>query len=142
MARFAALALAATSLLAAGFAPTMADERRLTLAQPLGLIDADGRAVTSEDFPGKFLLIYFGYTHCVDQCPTALSAMIEALGEIGPAAEHIQPRPSELVLTRPANYPHDSGQAGRKGPHQRHTAAPPTWGPHGLTTAGYACLVV
>ncbi len=58
------------------------------------------------------------------------------------AAEQIQPLPPDLVLTRPAKYPHDPGQAGRKGPHQRHAASsPPTWGPLGLTTAGYACLV-
>jgi protein SCO1/2 len=33
----------------------------------------------------------FRYIHCADQCPTALSAMVEALDEIGPAARHIQP---------------------------------------------------
>ena len=43
------------------------------------------------DFPGKWLLIYFGYTHCSDQCPTALSSMTEALDEIGPAADQVQP---------------------------------------------------
>ena len=58
------------------------------------------------------------------------------------AAEQIQSRPSDLVLTRPAKYPHDPGQPGRKGPHQRHaSSSPPTWRPLGLTTAGYACLV-
>ena len=57
------------------------------------------------------------------------------------AAEQIQPRPENLVLTRAAKYPHDLGQAGRKGPHQRQALSPPMWGPLGLTTAGYACLV-
>jgi hypothetical protein len=58
-------------------------------------------------------------------------------------AQHIQPLPPDLVLLRPAKYPHDPGQAGRKGPHgrQAQAARPPTWGPLGLTTAGYACLV-
>jgi len=57
-------------------------------------------------------------------------------------AEQIQPLPPEVVLTRPAKYPHDAGQAGRKGPHQRHPSqSPPTWGPRGLTAAGYACLL-
>ena len=68
-----------------------AQVERITLEHPLVLADADGRVVTSDGFPGKWLLVYFGYTHCADQCPTALSAMIEALGEIGPAADHIQP---------------------------------------------------
>ena len=57
------------------------------------------------------------------------------------AAEQIQPRPADLVLTRPAKYPHDPGQAGRKGQKRRQEACgPPEWGPAGLTAAGYACL--
>lgn len=57
------------------------------------------------------------------------------------AAEQIQPRPADLVLTRPAKYPHDPGQPGRKGQKRRQTSSsPPTWGPQGLTAAGYACL--
>ena len=68
-----------------------AEEKRFALAHPLVLADADSKTVASDDFPGKWLLIYFGYIHCADQCPTAISAMIEALAEIGPAAEHIQP---------------------------------------------------
>jgi protein SCO1/2 len=68
-----------------------AAEKRIALDHPLVLADADGRTVSSNDFAGKWLLVYFGYSHCADQCPTALSAMVEALAEIGPAAEYIQP---------------------------------------------------
>ena len=68
-----------------------AEEKRIALDHPLILTDADGKTVTSDRFPGKWLLVYFGYTHCADQCPTALSAIVEALDEIGPAAQHIQP---------------------------------------------------
>ena len=68
-----------------------ADEVRFAVDRPFALIDADGATVTSSDFAGKFLLVYFGYTHCADQCPTALSAIVEALDEIGPAAAAIQP---------------------------------------------------
>src|SRR6266702_5656751 len=65
---------------------------RATIAADLfSLVDADGRTVTSADFTGKWLLIYFGYTNCADQCPTALSTMTEALDEIGAAADHVQP---------------------------------------------------
>src|SRR5437763_7250717 len=73
-------------------APAVAQqETRIALEYPLVLADADGKSVTADDFPGKFLLVYFGYSHCADQCPTALSAMVEALDQIGPAADQIQP---------------------------------------------------
>jgi cytochrome oxidase Cu insertion factor (SCO1/SenC/PrrC family) len=64
---------------------------RFAVDHPFTLVDADGKSVGDSDFPGKFLLVYFGYTHCADQCPTALSAIVEALDEIGPAANSVQP---------------------------------------------------
>jgi protein SCO1/2 len=72
-------------------ATARAEEKRIALNHPLVLTDADDKTVTSDGFPGQWLLVYFGYTHCADQCPTALSAMVEALDEIGPAAAQIQP---------------------------------------------------
>lgn len=57
----------------------------------LTFTDADGNIVRGTDFAGKWLLVYFGYSHCADLCPTGLSALANALEQIGPAAEHIQP---------------------------------------------------
>jgi protein SCO1/2 len=84
---FATLGLA----LAVAAAAPAAAETRVALDHPFVLEDADGKTVTGEDFAGRWLLLYFGYTHCADQCPTALSALVEALNEIGPAADQIQP---------------------------------------------------
>lgn len=50
-----------------------------------------GKVVTDEDFAGKFMLIYFGYTYCPDVCPTGLQTMSYALDLIGDDARHIQP---------------------------------------------------
>ena len=69
----------------------IAQELRLAPDRPLTFVDADGRTVHSSDFPGKWLLVYFGYTHCSDLCPTGLSVLVSALEQIGPAAEHVQP---------------------------------------------------
>lgn len=55
------------------------------------LIDSSGAAVTEKSWPGKYLLIYFGYTYCPDVCPTELAAMAGALDAIGPDADKIQP---------------------------------------------------
>jgi protein SCO1/2 len=55
------------------------------------LVDQEGRTVTERDLKGKWQLIYFGYTHCPDACPTALSDMAEALEQLGPKAEQVRP---------------------------------------------------
>ena len=82
---------ACTGLLALAITGVAAAETRVALDHPFVLQDADGKTVTSNDFSGRWLLIYFGYTHCADQCPTALTALVQALNQIGPAADHIQP---------------------------------------------------
>ena len=52
---------------------------------------AGGTDVTESSFPGKWLIIYFGYTQCPDACPTALNAMAASLVELGPLAAKTQP---------------------------------------------------
>src|SRR5215475_12529010 len=82
-----ALALA---LWAQAGAPAAENVRRLD-ARSLTFTDADGNIVRGTDFAGKWLLVYFGYSHCADLCPTGLSVLASALEQIGPAAAHIQP---------------------------------------------------
>jgi len=50
-----------------------------------------GKIVTDQDFAGKFMLVYFGYTYCPDICPTSLQTMTMALESIGDKAKHFQP---------------------------------------------------
>ncbi len=45
----------------------------------LALTDHNGRPVTLETFKGKYLVLFFGYTHCPDVCPTTLSDLAAAL---------------------------------------------------------------
>ena len=71
--------------------PARGDEVEIVLDHPFSLVDADGNTVTSSAFPRKWLLIYFGYTHCTDECPTSLSGLAGALDQIGPAARYLQP---------------------------------------------------
>jgi protein SCO1/2 len=59
--------------------------------QPRYLLqDPNGRAVTQDDFRGKFQLITFGYTYCPDICPTTLVEMSEILKQLGDKATRIQ----------------------------------------------------
>lgn len=51
-----------------------------------------GRALTSEDFRGRFQLIAFGYVSCPDVCPTTMLEMQQVLAALEPAqARQLQP---------------------------------------------------
>lgn len=54
---------------------------------PFRLVDQNGRTVTEADFKGKPFLVFFGFTHCPDICPTALFEMSEMLRRLGTDAE-------------------------------------------------------
>ena len=54
------------------------------------LIDHLGRQVGPETFAGKVRLVFFGFTHCPDVCPTGLSLMSQLLEELGPDAKDVQ----------------------------------------------------
>jgi protein SCO1/2 len=54
---------------------------------PFHLTDQNGRPVTDEDFRGKPFLVFFGYTHCPDVCPTTLFDVSEVLRRLGPDAD-------------------------------------------------------
>jgi protein SCO1/2 len=55
------------------------------------LIDGNEKPLTAKDFKGRYLLVYFGFTHCPDICPTSLLLMRNALEQLGPKASKIQP---------------------------------------------------
>ena len=58
---------------------------------PFRLVDQDGKTVTDADLKGKWSLVYFGYTHCPDACPTALNDIAIALDELGPKRSAVRP---------------------------------------------------
>jgi protein SCO1/2 len=59
---------------------------------PFTLVDQHGAEVTEQDFAGRYMLIYFGYTYCPDFCPMSLSNMAQALDLLPPAqAEQVAP---------------------------------------------------
>lgn len=63
----------------------------LAIGGPFHLTDQDGVVRSPEDFHGKLMLVYFGYTACPDICPTTLQSMTEAVGRLGDKAGDIQP---------------------------------------------------
>jgi cytochrome oxidase Cu insertion factor (SCO1/SenC/PrrC family) len=104
--RRAGAALGLTCLLLGGFVPARAEnagepsaaaliaallEGREPIGGPFDLLDHGGQRRTDADFRGKFVLLYFGYTHCPDVCPTELQSLSLALDLLGPAGDSVQP---------------------------------------------------
>jgi len=56
---------------------------------PFELTDQAGRTVTDNNMKGRPTLIFFGYTHCPDVCPTSLFEMSEVLRAMGKDADRI-----------------------------------------------------
>ncbi|MEA3151216.1 MAG: hypothetical protein QOD56_2155 [Gammaproteobacteria bacterium] len=54
---------------------------------PFRLTDQDGRTVTEADLKGKPSLVFFGFTHCPDVCPTTLFDISQILHVLGPDAD-------------------------------------------------------
>lgn len=97
MTRRVAYALALTALAALvgwqawrwfGTAPL---EDAVTIGGPFTLTATDGRRVTDQDFRGRWMLIYFGFTWCPDVCPTELAVMAAAIDRLGADGDRIQP---------------------------------------------------
>jgi protein SCO1/2 len=68
--------------------PAMAE---LSIGGPFSLVDPAGQTVTQASFPGKWKLIYFGYTTCPDACPTTLQTIAVALKALGQQADRVVP---------------------------------------------------
>jgi len=62
-----------------------------SIGGPFELIDQTGHTVTDQTYRGKWMLVYFGYTHCPDACPTALNDMALALDGLGAKRQSVQP---------------------------------------------------
>src|SRR6185503_12740461 len=56
----------------------------------LELADPAGRVRHLEDFRGKAVVVFFGFTHCPDVCPTTLADIAAALKTLGADAERVQ----------------------------------------------------
>ena len=59
-------------------------------AQSFSLTDHTGKVRQLTDFKGKAVVLFFGYTHCPDVCPTTMLDMANALKLMGGQAEDVQ----------------------------------------------------
>ena len=65
--------------------------RQAVIGGPFTLTAMNGTTVTDATFHGSYVLVYFGYSNCMDVCPTTLTAVADALDVLGPTAARVQP---------------------------------------------------
>jgi protein SCO1/2 len=56
---------------------------------PFQLTDQSGQTVTDKEMQGRPTLIFFGFTHCPDVCPTSLFEISEVLRAMGQDADRV-----------------------------------------------------
>ena len=93
--RFWSITTCSLALLAAGCdsaAPKFksTDITGVDYGKALELADTGGRVRHLEDFRGKAVVVFFGFTHCPDVCPTTLADMAAGLKTLGPDADRVQ----------------------------------------------------
>ena len=74
-------------LFVTGRAPSPIGQAVAAVGGPFHLEDQNGEAVSDEDMKGKPFLVFFGFTHCPDICPTTLFDISQLMHALGPDAE-------------------------------------------------------
>ncbi len=69
-----------------GGAPVAASS---AIGGPFRLTDQNGKTITDKDLKGHPFLVFFGFTHCPEVCPTALFDISEILSKLGPDADKL-----------------------------------------------------
>ena len=82
----AAAAVGVLVLAAIWLAWSPPSSNRSLIGGPFALQSGDGKTITEATFRGRPFLVYFGYTHCPDVCPTELAQMSDVLAKMGDKA--------------------------------------------------------
>ena len=78
-----------------GRAPSPIGPAIAAVGGPFHLEDQDGKSVSDADFKGRPFLVFFGFTHCPDICPTTMFEMSQIMRALGPDAD----RTAALFIT-------------------------------------------
>src|SRR5450755_2436162 len=71
--------------------PSVETSGKALIGGPFALTDQTGKTVTDQDFRGRYMLVFFGFTHCPDICPAELQVMAATLDGLGPKAAEVVP---------------------------------------------------
>lgn len=79
----------AVILLLAGRGDGPLNVRAAAIGGPFQLVDEEGKPFSDQDLRGKPFLVFFGFTHCPEVCPTALFEMSEVMRSLGKDADKV-----------------------------------------------------
>jgi len=68
----------------------VASSAQSAVGGPFALTDQDGKPITDADLRGKPFLVFFGFTHCPDICPTTLFEVSEVMRKLGKDADRTE----------------------------------------------------
>lgn len=71
--------------------PKQVEEGTARVGGPFQLTSPEGDTIDNAKLAGKPYLVFFGFTHCPDICPTTLYELTDLMAELGPAADRITP---------------------------------------------------
>lgn len=91
MALWAVVAAALVATVGLQFLPREADEALAAFRPEFTLPDSTGQMRSIEEFKGRYLLVFFGFTNCPDVCPTTMAEVADVMDDLGPDADRVQP---------------------------------------------------
>ena len=90
---FLLMTLALFSACKPASAPTASNATDITgadFAKTLTLTDHNGKLRSMSDFKGMVVVLFFGFTHCPDVCPTTMSDLKQAMKLLGDKSDQVQ----------------------------------------------------
>ena len=73
------------------YRPARIEEGSVPFEARFELTDHSGVVRTQNDFAGKWMLVFFGFTNCPDVCPTTLSEVAAVQEGLGDQSNQVQP---------------------------------------------------
>src|SRR3954462_423950 len=79
----------AVVMIVTGRGPESFASTSAAIGGPFNLTDQNGKPISDRDLKGHPSLVFFGFTHCPEVCPTTLFDISEILNKLGPDADKL-----------------------------------------------------